>query len=68
MCSVIYSDKSAFNIILQSESNDVKINLEINAVFNLLKIFYSCLIYHYRTSSINFIKSTAISAKNLMNC
>ena len=64
---VVYSDKSAFNIVLQSELNNVKVNSEINAVFSFLKTFYSCSIHYYKISSVNFVKDTVISAKNLMN-
>ena len=67
MLSVIYSDKSISSIVSQSELNDIKINLKINAVFNLLKIFCFCSIHYYKTSLINLVKDTAISAKNLMN-
>ena len=68
MLSVIYFDESASNIVSQSGSNDIKIDSETNAVFNLLKIFCSYLIHYYETSLINFVKDAAISAKNLMNC
>ena len=68
MPSVIYSDKSAFSIVSQSELNDIKINSEINAVFNFSKIFCFCLIHHHKTSLINFVKNTATFTKNLMNC
>ena len=66
--SVIYSDESVFSIVLQSESNNVKVNSEINAVFNLLKTFYFYSVHYHRTSLINFVKNAVISAKNLMNC
>ena len=65
---MIYSDKSVSSIILQSELNDINVNSETNAVFNLLKILYFCLVHCYKTLSINFIKSTITSVKNLMNC
>ena len=65
---MVYSDESASSIVSQSGSNNVKVDSEINTVFNFLKTFYSCLIHHYRTSLINFVKNTATSAKNLMNC
>ena len=64
---MIYSDKSAFNIILQSESNGVNVNLKINAVFNFLNVFYFCSVHYHKTLSINFISDAAISAKNLIN-
>ena len=67
MFSVIYSDKLIFNIILQLKLNNININLEINAVFNFLKIFCFYSIHYYRTSSINFVKSIIIFIKNLMN-
>ena len=66
--SVIYSDELASSIVSQSESNNVKIDLKINAVFNFLKIFCSCSVHHYKTSSVNFVRNAATSAKNLMNC
>ena len=68
MFSVIYSDESAFNIVSQSRLNNVKINSEINTVFNFLKTFYSFLIHYYEILLINFIKGTVTFAKNLMNC
>ena len=64
---MVYPDELASSIVSWSGSNDVKIDSEMNAVFSLLKAFCSCLIHHYRTSSVNFIKSTVTSAKNLMN-
>ena len=67
MFSVIYSDELVFNIILQSKLNNVKINSEINTVFNFLKIFYFCSVHCYRTLLINFVKNTVTSVKNLMN-
>ena len=66
--SMVYSNKSAFNIISQSELNNAKIDLETNAVFNLLKVFYSCSVHHHETLLINFVRDTATSVKNLMNC
>ena len=68
MFSVIYSDKSAFNIVSQLGLNNVKINSEMNTVFNFLKFFYFCLIYYYETSLINFVKNAVTSVKNLINC
>ena len=65
---MVYPDKSAFNIVSQSELNDVRVDSEINAVFNFLKPFYFCSVHHYETSSVNFVKDTVISAKNLINC
>ena len=65
---MIYSDKSVSSIVLQSKLNDVKIKLVINAVFNFLKIFCFCLIYHHEILLINFVKNAATSVKNLINC
>ena len=65
---MIYFDKLAFNIILQLRLNNINIDLKTNAVFNLLKIFYSYLVYCHRILLINFIKDTATSVKNLINC
>ena len=68
MLFMIYSDKSAFNIVSQLKLNNVKIDSEMNAVFKFLKIFCSCSVHHYETSSVNFIKNTVIFVKDLMNC
>ena len=65
---MIYSDESVFSIVLQSGSNDVKIDSEMNAIFNFLKTFCFCLVHYHKTLSVNFIKNAVISAKNLMNC
>ena len=67
MSSVIYFDKLTSSIVLQSESNDVKINSEMNAVFNFLKAFCFYSVYCYETSSVNFVRNTVTSVKNLMN-
>ena len=64
---MIYSEKLAFSIVSQSKLNDVKVDLKINAVLNFLKAFYSYLIYYHKISSVNLIKGTATSAKNLIN-
>ena len=68
MPPVVYSDKLASSIVSQSELNDVKIDSEINAVLYFLKVFYFCSIHCYKTSSVNFVRGTAISVKDLMNC
>ena len=65
---MVYSDKSVFSIVSQSGLNNVKIDSETNAVFSLSKVFCFCLVYHYRTSPVNFIRDAATSVKNLMNC
>ena len=68
MSFIIYFNESVFSIVLQSELNNVKIDSEMNIIFNFLKTFYFCLIHNYRTLLINFVKNTATSVKNLMNC
>ena len=65
---MVYPDKSASSIVSQSGLNDAKVDSETNAVFNFLKAFCSCLVHCYETSSVSFIRGTATSAKNLMNC
>ena len=68
MLSVVYPDELTFNIVSQSGLNDVKVDSETNAVFNLLKVFCFCSVHHHRISLINFIRGVATSAKDLMNC
>ena len=65
---MVYSDESVSSIVSQSGLNNVKVSSETNAVFNLLKIFCSCSVYHYETLLIDFVRSIVISAKDLMNC
>ena len=66
--SVIYSDELVSSIVLQSGLNDINVNSETNAVFNLLKVFCFCSVYYHETLLINLVESAVISIKDLMNC